>query len=560
MKAIGSPWSSLVLLGALSCGGESSHSSSQGRGGAGGNVDGITGTAGSSGSSGGRLDNGGASSSAGSASIGSGGTNAPIAGAGSQAGSGTGGALGVGTCVGPDIDVPVVTLSGAIKLIDTPAGDYGTVQLTHGTDVVTLGTTTSSSYSVRVVPGIYDVTFKGTQNGAHLLKTGVTVPPSGPAVLDIDIPNGPLTAPAPGSVPDPSAITVMGKLTIDGQPNQGLILSFRKAGTDNWVRISQVMNGGYSGLIAPGSYDASVLNPSGNPILPGWGYDQILSTGIVVPNSDPAQVDIDVRTAPVSGAFTIDGAAVPNLCKGSLRGAKIGSFSFSLDSASAFSGRVLPETYDVIYRGGAAESPCPMNTSAIIKRGVAVSAQGLAIPTIDIPSVVVSGKLTLGGAALSNSDDDGTLSLATDEGDAIALGRLSAGTFSTRVIPGTYDIYFDVMFQAVGTLAPLNHRGKIKSVQLAPGMPITLDIDVPSPVITGAIKVGGSLLDKMYDGGRLWLGDPKGTAGMPLGWTSAGKYSARVLPGRYDLYYQATSPSALAPINASAKLGCFVVQ
>ena len=37
------------------------------------------------------------------------------------------------------------------------------------------------------------------------------------------------------------------------------------------------------------------------------------------------------------------------------------------------------------------------------------------------------------------------------------------------------------------------------------------------------------------------------------------KYSARVLPGTYDVFYQGTSPSSLAPINPAAKLGCLEV-
>jgi len=554
-------WLSLVLLGALSCGGGSSHAQSQEGGGAGGNANGMIGAGGSSGSvsSGGKLGNGGSSTSAGAAAASAGGTDGPVAGSGSQAGSGAANAGAPGACFGPEIDVPSVALSGTIKLVDTPAGDYGTVMLTNGSDVVTLGTTASHTYSVHVVPGTYELAFRGTMNGLHPLKSGVIVPSSGPAVLDIDIPSATLTGTS-----DPFAVTLNGKLTLDGQPSSmidGLVLTVRKLGTQNWLEFSRVTSNSYSGLIAPGSYDVSGLNTGGTPILPGWHYSQILSMGIVVPNTDPAQVDIDVRTAIVSGALTFDGATSPYTCKGSLRSAKAGSVSFALDSAGAFSARVLPETYDVVYQGGpSSTSACPSNTASIVKRGVVVPAQGLTIPKIDIPSVVVSGKLTLGGAAVSDSDDDGTLYLRTDDGDAVTLAKLSTGTFSTRVIPGTYDLYFDVTFQEVAKLAPLNRRGKIKSVVLAPGAPITLDIDVPSTVITGTVKVGGSFLDKQYDGGRLWLGDPKGNAGIPFAWTSTGKYSARVLPGMYDLFYQGTSPSALAPFNASAKLGCFVVQ
>jgi hypothetical protein len=207
---------------------------------------------------------------------------------------------------------------------------------------------------------------------------------------------------------------------------------------------------------------------------------------------------------------------------------------------------------------GAATTACPINNLvSTLKRGIVVPASGTSVPPFDVLSVPVTGKFSVGGAALSTSADDGTLTLRTAEGDNIALGKLSAGTFSTRVIPGTYDLYFALTDSFAPVLAPSN-SGKIKSVTLAAGAPITLDIDVPSTLISGTVKIGGSFLDKEYDGGRLWLGDPK-ASGFALTWTSTGKYSARVLPGTYDLYYQGTSPSALAPFNPRAKLGCFVV-
>jgi len=564
-------WSAFVLLGALSCGGGTSHSSSAGGAGPGGNADGMSGTGGSSSSasSGGKPSHGGSSSSAGAAVTGIGGTAGAASGTGNQAGGGTGSAGAQGACVGPDIDVPSVSLSGTIQLLDTPPGNYGTVSLSNGSDVVTLGTTASNSYSVRVVPGTYDLVFNGTSNGRQPFKTGVTVPSSGPAVLDIEIPRASLMAPGPSTGPDPASVMLSGKLTFDGQvPNvvlQGLVLTVRKLGTDNWLDFSRTTSSGYSGLIVPGSYDIAALETGGEPILPGWSYSHILATGVVVPNTNPAQVDIDVRTAPLSGAFTVDGAVPPPDCNGELSSAKVGGLTFALDAAGAFSGRVLPETYDVVYRGSwsSVESNCPKNTRSTVKRGLVVPTQGLTLPKIDIPTVMLTGKLTLGGAALSNSDDEGTLFLRTDEGDEVTLGKLSAGSFSARVIAGTYDVYFDVTTQQLARLAPLNGRGKIKSVVLTPGAanaPVTLDIDVPSTLITGTIQVGGNFLDKEYDGGRLWLGEPKSKAGIPLAWTSTGKYSVRVLPGTYDLFYQGTSPSALAPLNPSAKLGCFVVK
>ncbi|HEY0464776.1 MAG TPA: hypothetical protein VGC79_11230, partial [Polyangiaceae bacterium] len=323
---------------------------------------------------------------------------------------------------------------------------------------------------------------------------------------------------------------------------------------------------GYSGMLAPGTYEIGFDSSSGGGLVPGWlpvdgNNTGILATGVVVSRPPPNELDIDVHTAPVSGVVTFNGAPLPAGCTWYLRSPNVASAAFAVDAAGAYAGRVPPGTYDLLYQGAGSGSTCPMNTLATLKRGIVVSAAGTTVPPVDILSVQLAGQLKLNGAALSDPADDGTLSLHTADGDNITLGKLSAGGFSAHVIPGTYDVYFELSNSAVAMLAPINLHGKLASVTLTPGGITSLDIDVRSTLISGTVKIGGSFVDKEYDGGRLWLGDPKGfPAGTPLSWTSTGKFSARVIPGSYDLYYQGTSPSALAPFNTSVKLGCFEVQ
>jgi hypothetical protein len=61
------------------------------------------------------------------------------------------------------------------------------------------------------------------------------------------------------------------------------------------------------------------------------------------------------------------------------------------------------------------------------------------------------------------------------------------------------------------------------------------------------------------DGGRVWLRTDEDDE-VPIGWTSTGKFSARVLPGTYDVVYEGTAASSLAPRNTAAKLGCMQVE
>ena len=55
-------------------------------------------------------------------------------------------------------------------------------------------------------------------------------------------------------------------------------------------------------------------------------------------------LDIDVHTAPVRGAITFNGAALPAGCYWNLRSLDVASASFVLDAAGAYSGRVPVET------------------------------------------------------------------------------------------------------------------------------------------------------------------------------------------------------------------------
>ena len=87
-----------------------------------------------------------------------------------------------------------------------------------------------------------------------------------------------------------------------------------------------------------------------------------------------------------------------------------------------------------------------MNNGAIIKRLV-YPATGPVTMDIDIPVATVSGTVTVNGAAPTRSND-GLLSLWCPgpgyEGalGILDLGNAADGQFAVKVVPGTYDLYF----------------------------------------------------------------------------------------------------------------------
>jgi hypothetical protein len=76
--------------------------------------------------------------------------------------------------------------------------------------------------------------------------------------------------------------------------------------------------------------------------------------------------------------------------------------------------------------------------------------------------VTITGALTLNGASVAGTTGMGSVQLSTPDGDSVALGSLSAGTYSALVVPGTYDIYYAGQ-GASAAAAPRNTKVLLKS-------------------------------------------------------------------------------------------------
>ncbi|HWP09746.1 MAG TPA: hypothetical protein VNN72_28585 [Polyangiaceae bacterium] len=580
----------LALPGTLACGashGSDANRKSSGAGGTAGAAGSDTaGTAGAGVSGAGGSENGGAGGAkggrpgvstdhGGSTSTGGDGARAGSVGSGfagdAQGGtSGTAGTSAPGACLTHAIDIPTARVSGAITVGGSVSStNSGNVTLSNGEDVVPLGSTSSGTYSVRTVPGTYDVVFVDKGLNPHTIKAGVTVSPAGTTV-NIDIPSE-LTQPL---TDDERMVTLSGKLTVNGTPPPaaytGLALFVQR--TDGktgrgFERFAEVTQDGFKGEIAPGTYDFSYLRTDGMPdpqnFLPGNTGFPLLLAGAVVSTDDFNELDIDVPKADLAARVTVNGETPSATFGGvvALLSPTLGSTGiFDASTSPVFRGQAIPGTYDVWFGSYAGSSDGPLNTHAILKEGVEVLADGSTEIAVDIGSVAVAGAITIDGASVTSKSDYGTLYFGTEAGDKIELATTTTGSYSTRVIPGTYDIFYAVGVPLQASVAPINTYGKVASgVVLAPGAPITLDIDVRTVVATGSVELDGVVVNKETDGGRLWLRTDYGDE-LPLGWTSAGMFSARVLPGTYQLYYEGTAPSSAAPFNKDARLGCLVVE
>jgi hypothetical protein len=517
----------------------------------GGGTVGTAGTTGGGGTTGVAGTGGGTTGVAGA--TGSGGSVGTAGTAGQAGAGGRGGVGGTGVaCLPRDIDVPNGIITGTIKIGGATVSsqtDYGNLTLRNmgNTDEVLLGTSYSAAYSVRIVPGTYNLIYKTVasstatpKNVLGTARTGVVVATAGTTALDIDVP----------------VVTVSGMFTIGGvavptATDSGLLFLRTAAGDE--VALGQSAAGSYLVRALPGTYDLHYRVATPGATAPR-NMNARLRTGITLATSGTTSLDIDVPSAILTGTIKIGGVAAPSTADSGtllLRNAAGDEISVGSTTAATYTIRVVPGSYDLYYRMMTAGATAPKNINARLMAGVTVAATGTTTLDVDVPTAVISGSIKIGGATVTSTADSGTLSLRNTAGDEVSLGPTYSGSYSARVVPGVYDVYYRSL--TPGTFAPRNTAAKLMGVVVAATGTTVLDVDVPTVVVTGMMKIAGATVSSATDYGALSLRTAAGDT-VALGNTSAGSYSVRVVPGTYDVHYRFMAGGTLAPRNTNAKI------
>jgi hypothetical protein len=564
-KALACTW---LVVAAVACsrGNGAGETPDGGVGGAGGSGAAGAGGGPAGAGGGGPAGAGGGSAGAGGGSAGAGGGAAD---AGATAGSGGGGVAaggsggGTAACIGHDVDVPSVTIAGAIRIggaMVTNPSDYGILYLINAaSDFITLGRSSDGTYAVRGIPGTYDLLYvsgmsvTAPANMDALLRAGVVVAASGTTTLDVDVP----------------VATVAGAMKIAGATvtslgDAGRLFLSNSAGDQ--IPLGPTYNATYSVRAIPGTYDVVYVNATGTSVTAPLNARAVVATGIVVAASATTPLDVDVPSVTVTGAMTIAGATVADggdAAQLFLRNAARDQVPLGNTSSATYSTRVVPGTYDLYY-GIVELKTLPGNFNARLATGVVVAATGTTRLDVDVPAVTVTGAMTIAGQTVTSSPDFGTLSLRNAAGDEVRLGQTFLGTYSVRAIPGTYDLYYEHGSTGSGT-APRNFRARLRSGVIVAATGTThLDVDVPAVTVAGAMTIAGQTVTSPSDSGTLCLRDGVGDE-IELGQTSDASYSVRAVPGTYDLYYQyvtngsTASATGTAPQNQSRRIATGVV-
>jgi hypothetical protein len=581
-----------VLISTAGCSGGSGsapdgEAGSPGSGGSGGavSVGGASGTAGaaagapasggapSSGIGGSEVGSGGGRGGAGpggaSATAGDGGMTGAAGAGGTTANGGAGGAIATGgaggsgsKCLGNDIDLRATTVSGTVKVngavvTNATTQGAGSILLTNGEDSAVLGSTsaTGGAYAVLVFPGTYDLYYSVSEPGTGVpnnamakLRSGIVVGAS-PLALDVDVPATKVSG----------AVTVNGAV-VKGTLDTGLATVTLMSANGDAARLTNIApSGAYSALVVAGTYDVYYGALGTGPLFPNNRSAKVQS-GVVVGTS-PLSLNIDIPAATVSVSITSNGAAVTGAAKGewslalkSAAGDRVDLATYS-PSSGAYSGRVVPGTYDLYWTGGNAD--VLGHSSAKIKSGIVVGTSGASL-SVDVPATTISGTVTLAGAAASVFGSGVPyLTLRGAAGDTVPLVITAAGAYSARVVPGSYDLYYRL---AALDNNPRNSLARIQSAIIVGTTPVTLNIDIPATTVSGTVTINGAAITTSQRPFALTLQNAAGDSALLASYPQGGTYSASVIPGTYDLYYSRQGDIALTvPNNRDTKIRSGIV-
>jgi hypothetical protein len=361
-----------------------------------------------------------------------------------------------------EVNVRSATVAGSIAINGVPAGptNRGKAFLKNAAgDVVRIAVANAASYTARVVPGTYDLYFTGTEdvysvaNQNTRLRTGIIVGAGGTTVLDVQVPSA----------------AVAGTLRLDGLPPEAtdsVHLLLRNAAGD-YAPIPWSIDGRYTMRAVPGTYDLYYSKDNRSPASSPANQLAKLRSGVVVAPGVTTVLDIDVTSSPVTGAVTINGvpaAAGFNSGIVTLRSADGDRAQIASLNSGTYAARVVPGTYDLYYTRLASPSnttiEAPANHAARLHTGIQIAPETTTVLDIDIPSTTVTGTITVNGAT-AGAGDYGRLMLQNAAGDFAPFATTNATSYTARLIPGTYDLYFSNA-GSVGDTTPMNSLSRLR--------------------------------------------------------------------------------------------------
>jgi hypothetical protein len=173
---------------------------------------------------------------------------------------------------------------------------------------------------------------------------------------------------------------------------------------------------------------------------------------------------------------------------------------------------------------------------------------------IDVPVIDVTARVLVDGAPAPASEyDDGNIYLENPRrGDRLHLGNTHDAQLSARILPGIYDVVYEV--ETPGQQMPVNTHHVLATLDLQTDG--DFDVDIPVALMDGTITLAGEDPPASeYDDGQVWLVDGTQTEAFAVANTHDGAVSAHVIEGAYRVHYRVETPGEVVPANRDAFVG-----
>ncbi len=368
-------------------------------------------------------------------------------------------------------------------------------------------------------------------------------------------------------------------VSLDGQPVEpgtvaGAEVWLRSVASDEDVFAAHAIGGAPDAVVVRGDYvlEYRAVDPElTGDVLPR-NPRFVLRTGEPVtidgPSYAPTEIAVDLETRRATGTVTLDGSPPPSSADewGRLylvdpsTGTKIPIGATNAAGGAFDSRAVLPGDYVLYYeKVASAMGLVPANTWAPI-RGV-----GLLWPSgdelaIDLETGRLRVDLAIGGQPVA-SPDDGVAEIwaVRPGGDEVFIGRTDDPPMEATLLTGTYTLEYRVVDP--GTKLPHDERVEVEIVDVLPGGPQTVVLDVTPGVFSGSVYLDGDPAPAdPAESGAIWLERVGGTGRTVERSTAEGDLVFRVLGGgSFDVFYRNVAGGQVMPANGPTRVGSALV-
>jgi hypothetical protein len=358
-----------------------------------------------------------------------------------------------------DIDVLVVSISGQYTINGDPAPmsplESGHIFiLDPETQAETLiGKTSDQIYRVLLIPGDYDLKYDriagadiAPANSSARFLTGI--PFTENSTHDLDVPS----------------VQISGNFLVNGAPAPASVTEnarIRLRHGEDVVHLGETRVGQFQVRVIPGTYDIAFEGMTAGDIMPANG-DGVLGA---IEIAGASEFDIDIPAIGFAAELRFNGGNFPGPVAGELARLYLEDtqtadliFLGSYPAVEQAHRLVIPGTYRVRYEY-VSGIELPRNPFGVLDEDRTLIENVHTV--INIRAVSLAGTFSLaGGAFPAGPGENAAIGLqSSNPGDALHLGGTASGGYSTVILPGRYDAFYN---WAQGDIIPRNQKARLE--------------------------------------------------------------------------------------------------